>query len=66
MSSKTTTEQSHQQRVDEKKARAVGQKREDAEAETTEDTVHLKIYRFDPDVEAKQDPYFEDILHYLL
>jgi len=32
----------------------------DAETESTDQTVHLKIFRYDPEVEAKQEPRFDD------
>lgn len=45
-----------------KKAEAA-RERESSQSRTAtraEDTVHLKVFRFDPDVEAKDEPYFED------
>ena len=34
--------------------------RESAPRKGEEDTVHLKVFRYDPDVEAKQEPRFDD------
>ncbi len=48
----------------EKQERAAERAREEAEAEAAaeaaENTVHLKVFRYDPEVEGKQEPRFDD------
>ena len=54
----------HEQRTREKgEARADREERERVEAEkraSDDDTVRLKVFRFDPEVEGKQEPRFDD------
>ena len=50
----------HARRLDEKRARREGIERETAErTRAAEETVHLKVYRYDPDVEEKREPRFD-------
>ena len=51
-----------QQRLQRKEERMTERQREEAAAEDEleGDTVHLKVYRYDPEVEAKQEPRFDD------
>jgi len=55
---------SHQdRRMQEKRERQAERDRRteaDAEAEATENTVQIKVFRYDPEVEGKQEPRFDD------
>ncbi|WP_123539198.1 succinate dehydrogenase/fumarate reductase iron-sulfur subunit [Halosimplex salinum] len=58
------TEESHQERrLSEKKARAEAREREEQareEVREAEDTVEIKVFRYDPEVEGKDEPRFDD------
>ncbi|MFT4932836.1 MAG: succinate dehydrogenase / fumarate reductase iron-sulfur subunit, partial [Natronomonas sp.] len=52
-----------QRRMEKKRAAAEdreAQRRDEAAAEAAENTVHLKIFRYDPEVPGKQEPRFDD------
>jgi len=55
---------SHQdRRLQEKRERQAERDQQaeaDAEAEATENTVQIKVFRYDPEVEGKQEPRFDD------
>lgn len=54
-------EPAHQQRRLRAKAdRAQRQRETEADASETEETVHLRVYRYDPEVEDKQRPRYDD------
>ena len=58
------TEQTPQQRrLERKREQATErkvQREEDERALDEDETIHLKVFRYDPDVEAKQEPRFDD------
>lgn len=64
--SASDTDSSPQQRhLDEKHERSVeseSQSVAEDSADSTSQTVHLKVFRYDPDVEDKQDPRFDDFV----
>ncbi|EMA54819.1 succinate dehydrogenase/fumarate reductase iron-sulfur subunit [Halococcus salifodinae] len=49
-----------QRRLEAKQARARTAEDEQSGPKSTEDRVHLKVFRYDPDVEEKQEPRFDD------
>jgi succinate dehydrogenase / fumarate reductase iron-sulfur subunit len=49
-----------QSRLEEKNARARIKCKEQREPEPPEETIHLKVFRYDPDVESKQEPRYDD------
>ncbi|MWV39481.1 succinate dehydrogenase/fumarate reductase iron-sulfur subunit [Natrialba sp. INN-245] len=53
------SESPQQRRLDEKQEGMVDE-RSEAEAEAEGETVHIKVFRYDPEVEAKQEPRFDD------
>ncbi|MFB6122920.1 MAG: succinate dehydrogenase/fumarate reductase iron-sulfur subunit [Haloferacaceae archaeon] len=59
-----TTSPAQQQRLEKKRQRAAEREQREAEAaERTaaeENDVHLKVFRYDPEVEGKQEPRFDD------
>lgn len=59
--SKTEEEPEPQQRrLDAKRAQAPGAESTSRDGESIDETVHLTVFRYDPDIEAKQDPRFDD------
>ncbi|WP_415382316.1 succinate dehydrogenase/fumarate reductase iron-sulfur subunit [Halosimplex sp. TS25] len=60
----TEAEQPHQERrLSEKKARAEAREREEQareEVRDAENTVQIKVFRYDPEVEGKEEPRFDD------
>lgn len=59
----TTDSSAQQRRLAEKRERAGDREAQmDTEraARSVEETVHLKVFRYDPDIEDKQDPRFDD------
>jgi len=63
-SAETETETAQERRVDEKRRRAEERERERVEAEeriaADAERYHLKVFRYDPEVEGKQEPRFDD------
>jgi succinate dehydrogenase / fumarate reductase iron-sulfur subunit len=54
------TESAHQQRrMAEKRERADMRERAEEDLDDTEETVKLKVFRYDPEVEGKKDPRFD-------
>ncbi|WP_435119947.1 succinate dehydrogenase/fumarate reductase iron-sulfur subunit [Halolamina sp. C58] len=62
--SASATESAPQQRRVEEKHAGAGKSESlsatDDSADSTEQTVHLKVFRYDPDVEAKEEPRYDD------
>ncbi|RQG92495.1 succinate dehydrogenase/fumarate reductase iron-sulfur subunit [Natrarchaeobius chitinivorans] len=52
--------ESPQQRRLKKKQEGMVDERSEAEAEAEGETVHIKVFRYDPEVEGKQEPRFDD------
>jgi succinate dehydrogenase / fumarate reductase iron-sulfur subunit len=59
-----TTSPAQQQRLEKKRQRAAEREQREAEAAedvaADEDSVHLKVFRYDPEVADKQEPRFDD------
>ncbi|QLD87762.1 succinate dehydrogenase/fumarate reductase iron-sulfur subunit [Natronomonas salina] len=56
----TEQESAHQQRrMAEKRERADMRKRAEEELDETEETVRIKVFRYDPEVKGKRDPRFD-------
>lgn len=58
-----TGSSSQQQRLDKKQERAKEQEAQaaaEAQSSADEETTLLKVFRYDPEVEAKQEPQFDD------
>ncbi|MCU4926753.1 succinate dehydrogenase/fumarate reductase iron-sulfur subunit [Halobacteria archaeon AArc-dxtr1] len=53
-------ESPQQERLDKKAERAKSREETADESETEGETVHLKVFRYDPEVEAKQEPRFDE------